>query len=210
MARRSTRKPKPLIVGPLRARPIRCRSKTAAQDGRWYWRAELNRDGQTKTVWTGWALRDECSRMLADLVARDDLDTPRGEVIAETRTIRDLLEYWVGSQVQREDVGESWKRNSRNRGRHLVEEIGDVAIDRLSLVTLERYRDARLKKGFAPRTVNQDIKALRAAWAWGIELGFCPNRKLPTVKMVVTGVREKVTPTRDEVLRVLNELKGWP
>jgi len=192
MARRSQRKPKNIIMGPVRARCIRCRSKTATQDGRWYWRAELHQDGHTRTIWTAWATRQECSQQLAELIARDELDKPAAAE-PEVQTIQDLLECWVYAQEQRNDTGPDWKRNSRRRSLHLIEECGDVRLDRIDLLTLERYRDIRLKRGFATATVQQDLKALKAAWRWGREMGICPDKQLPKVTIKVVGVRDKTT-----------------
>jgi integrase len=125
-------------------------------------------------------------------------------------TVQELLEYWVGGQLARTDVTADWQRNCKNCGRHLASELGAVSLDRIDRGTLERYRESRLRLGFASGTVQQDFKALHAAWRWGREMGLCPDKNLPHVYVKVVGVREKNTPSRDEVVRVIQEIKGWP
>ena len=73
----------PLIVLAVRGPKDGCQ-------GSWYWRAELHRDGVTRTVWCGWATRT-ATRMAANLVADNRLQEPsrRARVV---RSVRDLLE----------------------------------------------------------------------------------------------------------------------
>jgi hypothetical protein len=54
-------KPEKIRIGEVHARPIRPRGARGTQDGRWYWRAEVftGEDGKSRTVWTGWATREE-------------------------------------------------------------------------------------------------------------------------------------------------------
>ena len=58
-----SRRPAPLVVGPLRAAAIR----GPRADGRWYWRARRYVDGAESCPWTGWASRVEAERQLAAL-----------------------------------------------------------------------------------------------------------------------------------------------
>ena len=200
------RRPKKLIVGRVRARVIRGPHRDGS--GRWYWRAEVNESGSTRTVWSGWEHRDTIEAMMVDLVARNALESSSPKETVET--IQDLMECWVGSQKKRADLAPDSYRNYKSRGHRIVPIIGDVKLDRIDVTTIERFRDVRLRQGDAASTVKQDLKALRAAWRWGRELGFCPMKDLPTIRLKAKSVREKYTPPIDDIIAVLHELDGWP
>ena len=93
---RRKKKPSKVEVGRVKVRALRARGTRGPQDGRWYWRAEVYEDGGSRTVWTGWASRDEVVVEVADLVARDALDKPRQQETT-VATVRDLLETWTAA-----------------------------------------------------------------------------------------------------------------
>ena len=88
--------------------------------------------------------------------------------------------------------------------------IPDVLLERVDLGTLERYRDARLREGTATNTVGVELGVLRMAWRWGRELGACPARELPRVRLKVKPVRNRRTPTPGDVAEVVAVMDGWP
>lgn len=199
------KRPKPLAVDPIKARVIRGPNA----EGRWYWQAVVYRDAGERTVWTGWATRDEAARELAAISAVGDFAGDR-RPDPTVETIGDVLETWLGAQEARADIVAGTLKNYTIRAKSLHSGIGAVRPDRLDVVTLERYRDARLHSGGAPATVAKELKILRFAWRWGRELGYCPARELPRVAIRVHPVRTRQTPTRADVLGVLDHLEGWP
>ena len=95
--------------------------------------------------------------------------------------------------------------------RHLVAWLRDVLPARTDRLTVERYRDDRLREGASARLVVQEFKVLRMAWKWGQECGLVPDRALPRAKVQVDRthfVANHRTPTEDEVARVLEHLQG--
>ena len=94
---RKTRKPAPFGVGRVRVRPIRGPDEA----DRWYWRAELTEEGCKRTIWTGWGSEEEAVRALAAIVAEGRTE-PAAR--SEAETVRDLLEFWLGSFESREDL----------------------------------------------------------------------------------------------------------
>ncbi len=207
MARRKSKKPAKLIVGPVKARAIRGPHKDGS--GRWYWRAEVYSAGKTETVWTGWAVRDAASLRLAELIAAGGLEGPKRREANEIHTLGDLMEVWVGMQEDRRDLSPHTLHAYTNGARHLKGTLGEVRIDRVDLSTLQRYRDARLRTA-ASGTVDLELGILRMAWRWGRELGACPARELPRVRLKVKAARNRRTPTRADIARVDEHLSGWP
>lgn len=201
------RKPRPVVVEPFRARAVRGPHKDGS--GRWYWHAYVCRGegGGQRTVWTGWAQRANVCDTLRDIEGLGPVAKPAREPV---QTVRDLLECWVAAQLQRNDLSDSWRRNARNSGKHLCELLGDAQLSTLGLAALERYRDTRIRQGWASATVKQHLKKLRAAWSWGGQMGVCPNRALPNAPVKVKPTRDKYTPSQEELRRVFAELDGWP
>lgn len=198
----SPTRPHPFAVGPVKARIVR----GPRADGRWYWRAGIYRDGTERTVWTGWALPEEAVRLLAAKVAEDRLDVPEVEDKAET--IGDLMEYFIGRQELRADLSPETLTAQRNASKRLKRGMGPARIDRLDLAALERFRDVRLRAGSAPGTIALDFQVLRAAWAYGREVGLIPDQVLPRVRLLAPSRAPKRTPSPAEISRVLPHLIG--
>jgi integrase len=145
---------------------------------------------------------------------------PQGATVApeveasKIRTLRDLMETWVPAQEDRADVSQAWKTCAKLSGKRLCATIGDVAVDRIDKLVMDRYRDRTLRtptnpKGKASATVRRDLKMLRVAWAWARELKFVPKEELPHARVKVVPERFGRTPTREEVLKILDKLDGW-
>lgn len=200
----TARKPRPLDLGAVHVRAIRPPSKRAPE---WYWRAVRYVNGREETVWTGRASREEAERTVAALVAGGDLG-PR-EKVAEVRTVRDLLECWVGAQEQRHDLAAHTFRGYKQAAGRVAEGMGDAALHALHRGTLERYRDQRLRAGGAPSTVGLEYQVMRSAWRWGQDLGFCPHHRLPTLRLPKESRYSRHTPSRGDVAQVLAALEGW-
>lgn len=187
-------KPRKVIVGDVRARPIR-----GPKGDLWYWRAVLYRDRREHPVWSGWATRDEAIEQLSQLVLGGD-PTRRDEPDTTVETVRDLLRCWTASQADRPDLAPRTVQVYRCRRRALEHTIGDVRVHRVSLRTLERHR--RLRASVSPVTVRHELRVLRIAWLWAIEMGIV-DAPLPKMRVAGGPTREKVTPTHEEVRRVL-------
>ena len=185
------RRPKPFAVNRVRVHAIRYR----ASDGRWYWRATAadGRGGRVD-VWMGWATRDEAGEaVLATLTGRDNPEGPG--------TVERLLECWTGAREERRDLRPRTIQSAEEAARRLVTYgLADVAVERVDRRALEGHRDRALAAGVAPATVQRDLKHLRTAWRWAMEIEGGPSRMLPRVRVHrVTPVRSRYTPTADEV-----------
>lgn len=213
MARKAQR-PAPVKLGKVHARCIRGPHKDGS--GRWYWQAVVyqGEGGKDRTVWSGWATREDATRGLAALVAEQgtapEAPDRSPQAATEVVTVRDLMECWVASQEARGDLSRFAKRGYRSCGRHLADGIGSVRLDRVSAGQLEGYRDRRCVGGAATSSVQRELKVFRTAWEWGRGIGACPDRDLPRVKLTVTSKRAKRTPCPGEVGAVLAKLEGWP
>ena len=201
------RRPKPIAVADVSVRVVRGPDGA----GRWYWRADRpDGSGGRTTVWSGWAAVAEVGVTVAGVVAGATEAKPEPGLVT---TVRDLLEYWIGSYEQREDTARRTLPTVRSAARRLVDVLGDTPIARLDRAVMERARDVRLRKGHAANTIMRDWKHLRTAWRWGRELGIVPLRDLPTVRIERAGrtrVYTEYTPTPDEVARLVEALpEGW-
>lgn len=197
------KKPKPVIVGKVRARPER----GPREDGRWYWRADRQAGKRREVVWTGWGSPDEAERAV-----RRELDNPASTSadLSEARTVGDLLDYWVGAIDEDEGRDERTRLACRGAAKRLVRGLRHVQPERLDSVTLVRYRDQRVREGDAPSTVARDLKYLHQAWRWGQEVGILQARALPRIPVERRRrVYTDYTPTRGEVAQMLASAEGW-
>lgn len=192
------KRPAPHAVGAARLRVIR----GPRADGRWYWRAELYREGASETLWVGWATSAEADQAVIERLAGVTRTTS-----SDCRTIADLMAYWHGHCEERGDLSPVTIDGYGHLARQVVDGLGPLACDRLDRVALERYRDRRMREGRAARSVEADLKILRLAWRWGRELALVPDRDLPRVRVAVEPLR-RLRPTDGEVEAVLGQLQG--
>ncbi|MBT3218229.1 MAG: tyrosine-type recombinase/integrase [Proteobacteria bacterium] len=211
--RRKGGRPKAISIEPLSARAVRPRGKTAEQDGLWYWQATVEKSGERRTVWSGWALRDEVVERLAEMRTKKEFCEPP-QPITEVITVEDLMNVWVEKDVKgRADLSSYARRNYITAARHIIGVIGEVRVALVDDDTLCEYRDRRIRsQKAATSTVAAEIKKFRAAWSWAARRGFVPNRVVNSPKIVQVPVQEKYTPTSAEVGEVLHQLgeDTWP
>lgn len=203
---KAPKRPKPRGIGDARLRA----QKGPDEAGRWWWRAEVYEDGASRTVWRGWATEQDAVQAVAAIVARNELDkAPTGP--DEARTVRDLMELWLGRQQGRGDLSPHTVTGQRIAARKVVAAIGDVKLERLDRGTLERFRDLRMREGGASSTVRQELVAISAAWRYLRELGLVPDRTLPSIRHKVepSPKRSRVTPSRGDAVEVLAFMDGW-
>lgn len=207
MTSKAPRKPKPRGVGDARVRVQR----GPDEYGRWYWRAEVYEDGVSRTVWRGWATEADAVQAVAALVARNGLHEPSTGP-DEARTVADLMELWMGRQEGRSDLSPHTVIGQRIAARKVLGTIGSVHLERLDRVTLERFRDQRLRDGGASSTIRQELVAISAAWRYLREIGLVPDRSLPSIRLKVepSPKRSRATPSRGDVVEVLRRMEGWP
>lgn len=208
------KRPTRIVVGPVRvaARRPRPQTKRSPQDGRWYWQAVIYEGGGERTVWSGWATRKEAQRVVADLVARDDIaSTASGAT--DVITVRDLLEVWAAHITSRHARGlitDHTRKGYIGRARVVARELGDARLELVDQDRLDEFVAERLRGGGASRTVVYDLQVLRAAWRWGRDKGITPSRALPRVQFDVLPTRSRFTPSRQQIVAVLRRMEGWP
>lgn len=205
------RRPRPFGVGDLRVQPVRRRAQDPA--GVWYWRALRYVDGAAQYVWTGWGTRAEVTRAVSGLVASGEAET--GKSHAGRLSVRDLLELHIGALEVRQELGglaERTVKTRRNAARRLVADpLGRADLLTLHQDQVDAYAARRLRAGGAPATVHLDLRELREALRWGEERDLVSRVrvKMPALNLS-RRTREAYTPTREEVIAILDQLEGWP
>lgn len=199
-------RPRPVGLPGCRARVIR-----GPRDGRWYWRAELP-DGST--VWAGWATPREAAERVAEIVSRGDLaprrrprrDRPgddEGEVI---ETIDQLVRgYLAHLEETRPELAEATFTAYRLQVRQLRDAgVATFAVARLDAAGLEAAKGALMRR-LSPRSVEQILYLVGAAWRWGRREGVCPDREL-VIPRIPVPLRPRRTPTSSEIARVVDAI----
>lgn len=199
------RRPAPITVGPIRCRAIRGPTRASAL---WYWRAELYRDGASRTVWTGRGERGDVEAALAALVASGEHLEPTQRHASQVRTVADLARAWLWAQEeQRQDLAASTRGSYRGCVTRLVPLLEDTMIDRADVRLGERVRDRSLRLGRSTGTVAHDLQVLGTIWAWASALGVVRG-DLPLPRVRVRPARPRHTPDDGEVADVLAWLRA--
>ncbi len=205
------KKPKPWGLGKIRVRAVR----GPRQDGRWYFRAERYEGETGVPVWTAWATLDEATQKVACLVAAgEDLEARENPGESRTvRTIRDVLELWLGAVESRPLAKATTISIARASLRHLNKHLGSLPVDRLDLIVLDRYVEKRFHEAPNPRTaggtIDLELTKLQAAWTWARRRKLVPDHpiELPTIEIIG---RDKYTPTPEQWSSILNQLRRLP
>lgn len=191
-----------VVVGPLRARPVR---PPPGGRGAWYWRAELHEDGHRRTVWTGRGSSAEVAVVLAGLVAEGRL-TRRARDGVRLQTVSDLLRAWLHAQEGRADLAESTVRAYRVAVRRLAPWAEGVRlVSGPDEIPGSYLRDAQ-RAGRSTGTQRMDLMVLRASWAWAGRLGVVRGEIRPPVLRHVPA-RSTYTPSDAEIRRVIDWLR---
>lgn len=207
------RRPKARAVGPLRLRVVR----GPRQDGAWYWRAgRADGAGGEITVWTGWGTAAEAERAAADLVARGQAEQPRDKNAPTVVTVKDLIEYYMGSQEDRADLKPRTLLNQKGSARRAIKGAGHLAVNTLTRASLEMWRDQWLRGGGSTGTLRTDLTLLGAAVRWASEVSLITLTRLPSIRLQHRPCADRnfFTPTPAEMADVLAQLDTmtlmWP
>lgn len=203
------RRPRSFGVGSVRVR-VRG-SRGYRPGGVWYWVAERYVDGKARSVWSGWATREVAERMVAGIVATG-VQAQRCRHV-EVKDVHDLCELYLGDREERVQAGELAAvtfRNQVSRFRALLDALGGVRLERLTLPVMESFVTRRARAGAGVGTVRLELQCIGAAWSWGRARGLTPDRDLPRARPAGAPERAKHTPAPAEMLQVLDHLEGWP
>jgi len=124
-----------------------------------------------------------------------------------------VLAYYLGDCQERVDAGqlkETTLKGYRSQRARIRLALGPVYVARLSSRQIERWVRGRLSRGAAPLTVRGDIILLRAALTWAVSVGLCEPVELTWPRVSAERVREKPTPTKEQVQAVWHQLAPWP
>jgi integrase len=206
----------PWPAGPAKVRKLPGRKR---EGDLIYWRAVVTVGGKEKVVWSGRCRRNDpvhvaiiMEEARKKLSGEADATAPDGGL--RSANVKGLLGSWKAHQESRRDTGEISVRSFevyRVCIRHLSKGLGDVLLEQLDRDAVSAYVRARRtgEKPASSRTVHGELVQLEAAWAWGRKRGVVPDRDLDVPVLKIEPVREKRTPTKSEVLAVLEHLEGW-
>lgn len=199
-------------LGDVSATPMRDRG--VDEEGRRYWRARTGPSKARRTLWTGWATREQVEVVVADLV-RKGIPSPRSDR-AVARTVADLMARWTEHQEKRREGGQIAARsltNYKQAARYWKDAIGDVSLRALTRVLVEDTITEWLAEGVAPRTAKLAVDVLAAATIWGAQRELCARVELGRLAVLQIRDDEHVmnvrTPESGEVAAALERMAGW-
>lgn len=182
------------------------------EDGRYYWQARvwIGGDAERETKCIGWHTEDEAIKDLARRVAAGSLDAEQ-PVAPTEETIRSLLDLYMKAR-KKAKLSPLTLRNNQTAATALTEAVGSVVLERLTLETLEGYRDSALRDGTTrSSTVRFYLRVLKQAWKWGTEHGLL-DAPWPRVRVLDIGdAKEKPIADIDDMESVERFMRErWP
>lgn len=194
-------------MGTLSATPMRDRGLD--EQGRRYWRVRTR--GDRRTLWTGWATREQVEVIAAELLRKGI--PARRDLQEGVRTVGDLLRRWVAHQEARHQAGQIASKsleNYRRAASHWRSALDDVLVSALSRELVEDTLTKWQASGVSARTCKLAADVLVSVVRWGAPRGHCARVELGRLAAVRVRDDEHVncayTPTCAEVARVLAEI----
>jgi integrase len=139
-------------------------SITKRGDGRWEARVTFP-DGKRKSIYG--KTRQEVARRLAQVIRDRDQGLP---VVDERRLLKDYLEWWLDS-VKHQIRSTSWIRAKHAVVLHIIPELGNIPIVRVSAHQVQSLYTKWLEDGLAPSTVRRMHAVFHRAMEDAVRLG---------------------------------------
>lgn len=162
------RKPKNLKLGSVGVYVVR----GPREDRRWYWQASCSVAGRRKTIWSGWATKDEAEHAACEARAAlpTDLTTVEAKAKQEAEaglTVAAVLERWMEDCYGRPYIAHRTLKTYREAATNLTRLIGGYRLTEMSIVETQGYLNARHAEGLRVRTAWAELSIFRTAWRWG-------------------------------------------
>lgn len=195
------RKPKPVKVGELTARPHRPPSDA---DPRWSWRCRRFDPTERKqiSVWSGRGTRRQVEDAL--IKARDEAPKPTIQRMlpSQIKTVEQLLDTWYSTTVhgcRKESTQVSYRCHAKLAKRYM----GELQLVHVTTADLERARRS-MSEEYAPWSIRSAFTAARAAWRWAVEIGAV-RTVVPTFPQLDRRrVSDGYTPSLEDVWAVID------
>lgn len=186
---------------------VSCTVLRGPKDGRWYWQTRGAYDatlGKRPNLWAGWATRAEAELVVAALVAeKQHVAVRRRRVVQDCKTLGDLIDYWAAYTLDRQDLSDHTPKSYISTIRAVKRTVGDALLQRVTMATLARHRDARLRNGIASATVEREIVLTMQALKWGREVGLHDVEQPAKPNLKVRPSQPKVTPRPADAWRII-------
>ena len=157
-----------------------------------------------KIAMRGELVEAQAREVLKDIMARADI----GETI-QTVSIADHFREWLDTKEARKSAGTAERYGCAVKG--FLASLGTRATKPLTALTardVDRYLDARMKSGVAPRTAILDVKVIRTALNAARRKGLIPTNPAEAVELPEAQGVERGTFTTAEVGMLVNEAHG--
>ena len=204
------RKPRNIRIGAVGVYVIR----GPRQDRRCYWQATATVAGQRKTIWSGWATREEAER--AGCETRAALPTDLGSAEAGAKheaeaglTVAALLERWIEDCSKRPYIAAMTRKNYTAAATNLTRLVGGYRLTEISIVETQGYLNARHAEGVKVRSAWYELGLLRTAWRWGRAARLHEEPlHLPAKTSVKLEKIQAPRPTREQAWATWDELRA--
>ena len=182
---------------------------------RWYYVLDVGTDpktGKRKQKWfSGFNTKREAERAMAKKIAEIML---KGDYVEPKRIpFRNLLKDWLEYHVKHRTSPKTMETYKYLISRHIVPQIGDLAIDKLSPYHLQKLYSDLLDhekdagKKLSKTTVHHIHRICYGALKWAVQMRMIPHNVAENVTPPQRNKQEIKTWTQEEVNRFLEEAK---
>jgi integrase len=130
--------------------------------------------------------RKQAERFLTETAHR----AAQGEYVepAKVPTFAEIAEDWFQSKIDRRPSHVSDLRTRLDK--HILPRFGTHKLGRISVATVERFRNGLRDHGYAHRTINAILRIMSAVFRLGIKRGQCTKNPLDSVERAVQTAQE--------------------
>lgn len=191
------RKPKPVTVGELTAKPHR---PPIASNPLWSWRCRK----YGATVWSGRAKRADVAAILMAIIQTPPEPEPDA---APVETVEQAMTLWLEREVEGSTRAPLTIRNYRTSTTAVCRVAGLLRLNRGPWIAREVWR-LLAAEGLAHRTIQIHTGVMLMAWRWAHGYGFVPTPCPAAPRVKPPPPKRRYTPTLEEALKVINSLDG--
>lgn len=154
-----------------------------------------------KQHWLGSDRKQAQDRFLEQLEDWQDWRDSKAEARRRQSTyellVPDLVERFLASR--RVEIGLDCEEYYRKHLIRFMVAFRKVGVHLIRPLDLAQIKEQMIRRGFAPRTINHDLKAVKTMWRWGSALDLCPAIDLGGVRGVPVGPVKQLTVSRHAI-----------
>jgi integrase len=178
-------------------------SFTKRKDSSWMGRIQL--DGQKHCVYG--TTRSEAQEKIQELVRRFESGA---QVKPQNYTVKEWSEFWLNNYLKTKVRPNSYLQQVSIVEKHIVPEVGEVTLQKLSFVDVQTVVRKKLESGLSSAMVQKIRNTLHAIIQYAVDTGLLIKNCVKLVCVKQTKSKEIQTLSREQLRQLITTTKGHP